>query len=33
MYENGKMRPDETLLIMGEGEIQEDDGRGESKIL
>jgi hypothetical protein len=28
MYKNGKMRPAETILRMGEGEIKENDGRG-----
>jgi hypothetical protein len=28
MYENGKMRPDETIPGMGEG-IKENDGGGE----
>jgi hypothetical protein len=29
MYENGKMRPVETILRMGEGEIKGNNGRGE----
>jgi hypothetical protein len=29
MYENGKMRPVETIPGMGEGGIQETDGQGE----
>jgi hypothetical protein len=32
MYENGKMRPVETVLRKGEGKIKEKDGLGESKI-
>jgi hypothetical protein len=29
MYENGKMRPVETILRMGGEEIKENDGGGE----
>jgi hypothetical protein len=29
MNENGKMRPVETILGMGEGRIKENDGGGE----
>jgi hypothetical protein len=29
MYENGKMRPIETIPGMGAGRIKENDGRGE----
>jgi hypothetical protein len=29
MYENGKMKSAETVLGMGEGEIEENGGRGE----
>jgi hypothetical protein len=29
MYENGKMRPVETIPVMGERGIKEDDGGGE----
>jgi hypothetical protein len=29
MYVNGKMRPVETVLGMGEGEIKKNDGGGE----
>jgi hypothetical protein len=29
MYENGKMRPVETILRMGAGGIKENDGGGE----
>jgi hypothetical protein len=29
MYENAKMRPVKTISGMGEGEIKENDGRGE----
>jgi hypothetical protein len=29
MYVNGKMRPVETILGMGGGEIKENDGGGE----
>jgi hypothetical protein len=29
MYENGKMRPAETILRMGGGKIEENDGGGE----
>jgi hypothetical protein len=29
MYENGKMRPDETIPGMGTGAIKENDGRDE----
>jgi hypothetical protein len=31
MYENGKMRPVETILRMGGEGIKESDGGGESK--
>jgi hypothetical protein len=30
MYGNEKMRPIETIEAMGEGEIKENDNRGES---
>jgi hypothetical protein len=29
MYENGKMRPVDTIVRMGEGRIKENDGGGE----
>jgi hypothetical protein len=29
MYENGKMRPVETIPVMGGGRIKENDGGGE----
>jgi hypothetical protein len=29
MYENGKIRPVETILGLGEGRIKENDGGGE----
>jgi hypothetical protein len=29
MYVNGKMRPVETILGMGEGRIKDNDGGGE----
>jgi hypothetical protein len=29
MYENGKMRPVETIPIIGAGRIRENDGGGE----
>jgi hypothetical protein len=29
MYENGKMRPIETIPGMGGGRIKENDGKGE----
>jgi hypothetical protein len=32
MYENGTMRPVETVLRKGGGEIKEKDGGGKSKI-
>jgi hypothetical protein len=32
MYENGTMRPVETVLRRGGGGIKEKDGRNESKI-
>jgi hypothetical protein len=32
MYENGKMRPVETVLRIGGGEVKENDGRGEFKL-
>jgi hypothetical protein len=31
MYENGKMRPVESVLRMGGGETKENDGGGEFK--
>jgi hypothetical protein len=33
MYENGKMRPVETIPGMGGGRIQENDGRGELSMI
>jgi hypothetical protein len=33
MYENGKIKPVETILRMGEGRIKENDGGCEFDIL
>jgi hypothetical protein len=33
MYENGEMRPVETISGIGRGRIKENDGGGEFKII